>query len=182
MALGTIGMLATGAALMAATTHASADTPPRAGGTIAITSPDGADPDDAFDRRARDAATAKLGDRGFTILNDRDHAAYVAEVITSRSDVGTSVTRARRDAPAVLGSGVNIPLASGKSSFVAMQRTTIEIRIRKRGSPAVLWHGSAVTVRPGEPGAAKAERLAAELSQAALSSYPVVTETAISIP
>ena len=181
MALGTIRMLAGGAALLTAAAHASAATPP-SGGTIAVTSSDDADPDDAFERRAREAATARLGDRGFTILNDRDHAAYVAEVITSRSNVGTSVTRARRDAPAVLGSGVNIPLASGKSSFVAMQRTTIEIRIRKRGSPAVLWHGSAVTVRAGEPTAARAERLAAELSQAALSSYPVVTETAISIP
>lgn len=181
MARGTIRMLASGAALMAAAAHASAATPP-SGGTIAITSPDGGDPEDAFDRRAREATTASLGDRGFTILNDRDHAAYVAEVITSRSDVGTSVTRARRDAPAVLGSGVNIPLASGKSSFVAMRRTTIEIRIRKRGSPAVLWHGSAVTVRPGEPSGPRAERLAAELSQAALSAYPVVAETAISIP
>lgn len=181
MAQGTIRMLASGAALMAAATHASAATPP-SGGTIAITSPDEADPDDAFDRQAREAATARLGDRGFTILNDRDHAAYVAEVITSRSDVGTSVTRARRDAPAVLGSGVNIPLASGKSSFVAMQRTTVEIRIRKRGSPAVLWHGSAVTVRPGPQSAAKSQSLAAELSQAALTSYPVMTGTAISIP
>lgn len=181
MTLGTIRMLASGAALIAAAGSAGAATPP-SGGTIAITSSDGADPDDALDRRAREATTARLGDRGFTILNDRDHAAYVAEVVTSQSDVGTSVTRARRDAPAVLGSGVNIPLATGKSSLVAMQRTTIEIRIRKRGDPAVLWHGSAVTVRPGEQSPAKVERLAMELSQAALSAYPVVTGTAISIP
>lgn len=180
MAVRTIMTLAGGAALALAVPQAVAETMPGRGGTIAVTSPAGADPADVMDRAAREAATASLGDRGFTILNDRDHAAYVAEVTATQSDIGTSVTKARRAAPAVMGAGVNIPLASGKSSFVAMQRTMIEIRIRKRGAETVLWHGAAVTVRP-EAGAG-VERLAGELSRAALSSYPTVAATAISIP
>lgn len=166
-----------GSATLLALAPTIAATPP-GGGTIAVVSTTDAESDAAMSAVAREATMAALGDKGFTILDDSDHAAYIADVRTSRTAVGTSVARTRGAAPAVMGSGVNIPLSGNRSSLVTMQRVMIEVRIHKRGDDAVLWHGAAVTVRPGPA----AERLAMQLSRAALSAYPAVVETAVSIP
>ena len=177
MTLNILMRLAGAAALTLSSMTAQAAAPPSAG-TIAVISAPGGGRDETLETIAREATTAALGDKGFTILDDRDHAAYIAEVATTRSAVGTSVARTRGEGPAVMGAGVNIPLSRDRSTLVTMQRVMIEIRIHKRGDAAVLWHGAAVTVRPGTAAA----RLAAQLSRAALNAYPAVVETAISIP
>jgi hypothetical protein len=58
----------------------------------------------------------------------------------------------------------------------------VEIRLRRRGEQAVLWHGAAVTIRSTSAPDGSADQVAFALSQAALSSYPTQTAGAISIP
>lgn len=147
------------------------------GGTIAVTSPPGIEHD-----VSTEAATAALGMRGFTILNDPSHAAYVAEVVTTRTEVGTSMQKGPSGRALATGGGVNVPLSQGKSVLVPMQRTEVGISIRARGGQAVLWHGAAVTVRSEGARDGGADQVALALSQAALSSYPTQTKGVISIP
>ncbi|MEG8039132.1 hypothetical protein QP166_07155 [Sphingomonas sp. LR60] len=173
----TIMAAATGAVIATTPTLAAPTSPPRSG-TIAVVAADGDQADAAMSAIAREAVMTALGDKGFTILDDRDHAAYIAEVVADRSNVGTSVTRKRGEAPSVMGGGVNIPLKANGTTLVAMQRVAIEVRIHKRGDTATLWHGAAVTVRSGEP----SPTLAVQLSQTALNAYPTIVDTAISVP
>ncbi|RYY05478.1 MAG: hypothetical protein EON55_26480 [Alphaproteobacteria bacterium] len=77
---------------------------------------------------------------------------------------------------------MNIPISKGKPVLVALQRTLVEIRMRRRGEQAVLWHGAAVTVRSTGATDGTADQVAFALSQAALSSYPTQTAGVISIP
>lgn len=149
------------------------------GGTIAVSSSDQDDPLAAASTRA--AATA-FGARGFTILNDPVHAAYSAEVITTRTEIGTSVAKGRTGPALATGAGVNIPISRGKSVLVPMLRTEVEIRIRRRGDLAVLWHGAAITARSAGAPDGGVNQVALALSQAALSSYPIQIKSAISIP
>ncbi|MEH3104685.1 MAG: hypothetical protein PGN12_12340 [Sphingomonas phyllosphaerae] len=179
--LRSIAAFAVGAAMAATAALATPASPPR-GGTIAVVAAEGDEADSALAAIAREAVMTALGDKGFTILDDRDHAAYIADVVAGRSKIGTSVARRRGAAPSVMGAGVNIPLAANGTTLVAMQRVVIEIRIHKRGDTASLWHGAAVTVRSGEASPAVAERLAVQLSQAALGAYPVIVGSAISVP
>lgn len=172
-------------ALMSATlTSASAaavQASPADGGTVAITAPPTSDGEPSA-TISIDAAGKAFGLRGFTILNDPAHAAYVAEVITTRAAVGTVVAQGRAGRPLATGGGVNIPISKGKPVLVALQRTLVEIRMRRRGEQAVLWHGAAVTVRSTGATDGTADQVAFALSQAALSSYPTQTAGAISIP
>jgi hypothetical protein len=154
---------------------------PRGGGTIAVTVHGGADRGDPLQQVSIDAATAALGMKGFTILDDPDHAAYVAEVMTTRTEVGTSIARGKAAAPLVTGLAVTIPTSGGKS-VVALERTELEIRIRRRGEQRAFWSGAAVTVRSAGARGAGAEQVATTLSQAALGPYPTTVATAISIP
>lgn len=155
---------------------------PRSGGTIAVTSAPADGEDDSLARASAEAAATALGMRGFTILNDPAHAAYVAEVVASRTEVGTSVEKGRAGRTLATGAGVNIPIAGGKSVLVPLQRIEVEIRIRGRSDQLVFWHGAAVTVRSVDARNGGVDRLALELSQAALSSYPTQTKAAISVP
>jgi hypothetical protein len=175
-------MASAACAVIAATPALAAPTSPPRGGTIAVVAADGDQADAAMAAIAREAVMTALGDKGFTILDDRDHAAYIAEVVAERSNVGTSVTRKRGEAASVMGGGINIPLKANGAALVAMQRLAIEIRIHKRGDTASLWHGAAVTVRSVEPSPTVAERLAVQLSQTALNAYPTIVDTAISVP
>lgn len=169
-----INTLAAGLVLMLA---APAWSMPRVGGTVAVMSnADHADP------LAVEAAESALGDRGFTILKDVAHAAYSAEVITIRTEVGTSVEKGRAGRALATGGAVSIPLSQGKSVNVPMLRTSLEIRLRRRGEQAVLWHGAAVTVRSAGARDGSAEQVAFALSRAALSAYPTQTKAPISIP
>ena len=66
------------------------------------------------------------GGNPFTILEDPGHAAYVAELILSRAEVGTGSAKVSSGGAAVtpggaygsVGAGVIIPLPTGKSRLV----------------------------------------------------------------
>lgn len=168
------------AALTASPTFA-VQASPAIGGTVAITTPPvrNGDPSAAV---SSDAVAKAFGLRGFTILPDPAHAAYVAEVITTRTAVGTAVAQSPTGQPLATGGGLSIPLSKGRSVLVALQRTRVEIRLRRRGEQAVLWHGAAVTVRSAGASDGGGDQVAFALSQAALSSYPTQTSVEISVP
>lgn len=177
-----VGWIAAVALLSVATGAGASDgVPPPNGGTISIEprtvdgGPDGAT------QVFVDAAAAALTARGFTVLNAPGHSASTVELVLSRADVGTGVARTRGDSPTALGAGVAISLSSG-TRLTSIERTRLEIRIRKRGAPDIVWDGVAVTVR--EPGTRNGtpEAVAADLSRALLQSYPAQTREIIGVP
>lgn len=174
------------AAMAAAALFALAAAPPPTGGTISIEPGQAAAPTPpAFADAVRDALAA----RGFTILTDRGHAAYVVELAVSRADAGTGSAKVRGGAGQVLpgvgvgmGGGVILPLGGSRTQSVALQRVQLDLWVRKRGDAAVVWHGAAVTVRAAGPGGGVDERVAASLSEAVLRGYPHVSPGVVSVP
>jgi len=157
--------------------------PPPNGGTVAI-EPNTADGENdpampSFVAAASEALTAK----GFTIFDDPAHAAYVAQLTVKRAGVGTGFGR-DPDAPSVglAGAGVAVPLSTGNSSMVTLQRTQLEIRILHRADGIVVWDGTAVTVRPAGARKGPGQTVAADLSKALLESYPTVPTGDIGVP
>lgn len=164
--------------------------PPPSGGTISI-EPKSVDGDyDASTPAFVNAAGEALAAKGFTILEDPGHAAYVAELVLSRADVGTGSAKVSTGGAAVtpggaygsVGAGVIIPLPTGKSRLVPLQRTRLELRIRKRGEEAVVWDGAAVTVRAAGTRKGADEVVASNLSEAVLRSYPAEPAALIGVP
>jgi hypothetical protein len=163
-------------------------TPPL-GGTVSIER-------SAPERQAAAAAAAvdaavgeTLGERGFTLLADSGHSAYVVDLSLSRVDVGTGSARIRGERGTVtpgglggVGGGVTLPLGSAKSRTVPLERVTLELWIRKRGTAAVLWRGVAVTVRAGGTRAGSDEVAAADLSRAMLRFYPNPPPGIVAVP
>jgi hypothetical protein len=166
----------------------SAATPPN-GGTISI-EPKTADGDyDSATPAFVNAASEALAAKGFTILEDPGHSAYVAELILSRVEVGTASAKASAGSSAVtpggagsVGAGVTIPLPTGKSRLVPVQRTRLEMRIRKRGEEGVVWDGVAVTVRPAGTKKGANEVVASDLSEAVLRTYPAEPKDIVGVP
>jgi hypothetical protein len=163
-------------------TPAAPELASRSAGTVAIAPQTGYADEDPLDQVSADAALTALGMRGFTLLNDPAHAAYIAEVITTRTEVGTAVAKASTERPYMTGGGVNVPISGRKSVLTPLQRTMIEIRLRERGSERIIWHGAAMTVRSEGARDGGPEQVAYALSQAVLSSYPAQTSAAISVP
>jgi len=162
---------------------------PPAGGTISIKAETSADgetdpPPPSFVAATADALAAK----GFTILEDPGHAAYVVELVLNRDDVGTGSAKASGGTGITstgglgVGAGVSIPFSQGNTRLVPLQRTRLELRIRKQGEDAVVWHGAAVTVRAAGTRKGADSLVAATLTQAALASYPAVREDAVGVP
>lgn len=162
---------------------------PPGGGTASI-EPKTADGDydpalPSFVNAASDALAAK----GFTILED-DHAAYVVELILSRAEVGTGTAKVPAGragtmpggAGGSVGAGVVIPFSTGQSRLVPLQRTRLEMRIRKRGETAVVWDGAAVTVRAAGTRKGADDLVAADLSKAVLRLYPAEPEGVVGVP
>jgi hypothetical protein len=130
-----------------------------------------------------DAVSAALTAKSFTIFDDPAHAAYLAELTLSRTTVGTGLGKnPNRDSASLVGSGVAIPLPTGNSSVVTLQRTQLEIRIRHREDGNVVWDGTAVTVREGSAQTGSIRAVAADLSKALLGSYPVEPKDIIGVP
>jgi hypothetical protein len=135
------------------------------------------------------AAGEALAAKGFTVLEGAGHAAYVAELALAREQLGTTTSAApvgRSDAwtgfgPRV-GAGMSLSLPTGKSDLVPLQRTRLELRIRKRGEPEVLWSGTAVTVRAADAGKGRDDVVAADLSNALLRAYPEQTADVLGVP
>ena len=167
----------------------SAAAPP-SGGTISIEPRNVGGDYDASTPVFVNAAGEALAAKGFTILEDPGHAAYVAELILSRAEVGTGSAKVSTGGAAVtpggaygsVGAGVIIALPTGKSRLVPLQRTRLELRIRKRGEEAVVWDGAAVTVRAAGTRKGADEVVASNLSEAVLRSYPAEPANVIGVP
>jgi hypothetical protein len=162
---------------------ARAAVPPPTGGTIAIEArnPDGeTDPEMAS---FVDAVSQTLTSKGFTIFDDPAHAAYRAELVLNRVGVGTGMGKdPHGDTIGVVGTGVVLPLSTGASSVVTLQRTRLEIRIRRRGDQTIIWNGAAVTVRGPDSRKGAEKTIASDLSEALLRSYPVEPTDVVGVP
>ncbi|WP_162875462.1 hypothetical protein [Sphingomonas crusticola] len=166
----------------------SAAAPP--GGTISIEPKTGDGEYDPSTPAFVSAATEALAARGFTILEDPGHSAYVVELILSREAVGTGTAKVATGKSAMMpggvggsvGAGITIPLSTGQSTLVPLQRTRLEMRIRKRGDAAVVWDGAAVTVRAVGSRRGADALVASDLSQAVLRSYPAQPADAVGVP
>lgn len=160
----------------------SAATPPK-GGTIVIEPKTADGEDDPSFHSFVDAVSAALMAKGFTIFDDSAHAAYLAELTLSRATIGTGLGKnPNEDSVSPAGTGVAIPLPTGNSSVVTLQRTQLEIRIRHREDGNVVWDGTAVTVREGGTRTGAIQAVAVDLSKALLDGYPVEPKDIIGVP
>ena len=137
------------------------------------------------------AAGEALGAKGFTILPEPGHSAYVAELTLTRTDIGTSTAKALIGSsstvtpgvvPGAVGGGVTVPLATGKSRLVSLQRIRLEMRVRKRGEQVALWTGAAMTVRAAGTRKGADDMVASDLSEAVLRSYPATIGGVVTVP
>jgi hypothetical protein len=166
---------------------------PPGGGTVSIEraraegqpAPATAAVDDAVDGAVGEA----LGERGFTLLSDPGHSAYVVDLTLSRADAGTGSARVERERGTVtpggvagVGGGVTLPLGGARSRSVPLERVTLELWLRKRGVDAVLWHGVAVTVRAGGTRPGRDDVIAADLTRAMLRFYPNPPPGVVAVP
>lgn len=136
-----------------------------------------------------DAVGGALGERGFTLLGDPGHSAYVVDLTLSRADAGTGSARVEKERGTVtpggvagVGGGVTLPLGGSKTRTVSLEKVTLELWLRKRGSDAVLWHGVAVTVRAGGTQQGQDTTVAADLGRAMLRFYPNPPPGVVTIP
>ncbi|WP_311267378.1 hypothetical protein [Sphingobium sp. WCS2017Hpa-17] len=169
-------------ALMALAPALSLAATPPSEGTMAVDAKEIDAGQDLF----RDAAASALADKGFTLLDGAGHAAFRMELAVSVTEVGTVDAKVATTGPKVqngglmngVGSAVKIAVPTGKSRNVALERTQLDMTLRKRGETDILWRGSAVTVRnSATPG-----NIAADLSNALLRQYPVQSEGVIGVP
>lgn len=177
--------LIVGAGLALASLMASpslAASPPPTGGTIAI---EAKTADGSYDPALHlfvDALSQNLTARGFTILEDPAHTAYVADVTLSRAAVGTGLGKDPQAEPISVGAGVNVPLSTGRSSIVTLRRTRLELRIEKRGEEGTVWNGAAVTVRPTGTPKGATTMVAADLVAALTHDYPTEPKDVVGVP
>lgn len=167
-----------------------AATPPTAG-TISVEAKGGEDQLGASTTTTfANAVGQAFETKGFTVLEDLGHAAFVVELSVNREDVGTGKAKVSTEgssvmpggAPNAVGVGVRIPLPTGKSTLVPLQRTRLEIRLRKRGEESVTWQGTAITVRAAGTKKGTDVAVATDLSDALLRVYPNVPEDIIGVP
>ena len=157
--------------------------PPPAGGTISVAMQGSDGMSDAAAHVFVDAIGAALTARGFTVFDDAGHAASAVEIVLSRSVVGTGFEKVPgQRSVSVAGAGVGVPFGTGASEATRLLRTRLELRIRRRGDAAIVWDGTAVTVR--ETGTAKGSdaAVAADLCRALLLSYPVQPKDVVGVP
>jgi hypothetical protein len=156
---------------------------PPSGGTITIEAKTADGEHDPSMQLFVEAASAALTGKGFTIFDDPMHAAYIAELTLSRAGVGTGLGKdPHGDGIGVAGTGLAIPLSTGNSSVVTLQRTRLEILIRKRSDGGVVWDGAAVTVRETDTQKGTARTVASDLSDVLLHSYPAEPKDVVGVP
>lgn len=161
---------------------AQAAAPPANGGTITI-EPRTADGE--YDPSLHifvEAATQALTSKGFTVLEDPMHTAYVAELTLSRAGVGMGLGNPGGASVGLAGTGVVVPFPTGQSNVVTLRRTRLELRILQRDSRDTVWDGTAVTVRAAGTKKGTDETVASDLSNALLQRYPAPPEDVIGIP
>lgn len=175
-----------GCALLIATAAAAEAPPP---GTISVESKV-ADPaltpaTPAFVNAIDDALAAK----GFTVLEGAGHAGLVAYFHLTRVDVGTGKAKVLTGKASTgpggsegVGASMLLPLPTGKVKDVPLRQTRLELAIARRGGDAILWQAAAVTVRPAGTREGKDERVAANLAEVLLRTYPAQPDDVVSIP
>jgi len=167
----------------------SAAAPP-ASGTISVESKSGDDAPASSTTLFASALGGAFEGRGFVVLEQPGHAAYVVEFSLARAEVGTGMAKVPNDrsnvipggAPNAVGVGVVIPFSTGKSTPVPLQRTSLEVRMRKRDDPTIIWQGTAITVRAAGTRKGQDATVAADLSAALLRAYPAQPEGVIGVP
>jgi hypothetical protein len=163
--------------------RAVAAAPPPNGGTIIIDSKTADGNDDPAMHTFTDAASEALTAKGFTILEAPAHTAYVAELIVDQAGVGTGMGKDAGGATVgVAGTGLVVPFSTGRSAVVTLQRTRLELRIRKSDDGTVVWDGTAVTVRTTGTRKGTDETVAADLSRALFQAYPTQPEDVVGVP
>jgi hypothetical protein len=133
-----------------------------------------------------DDVDSTLADKGFTTIKGPGHARFVAELSLTRTDVGTTTAKVSVAGSEIapggfssqVGGGVTVMLPTAKVRTVPLQQTRLEIRIKKRGEDAVIWHGAALTVRA----AGQDRAISADLAKAILRTYPEQAEGVASVP
>ena len=156
--------------------------PPPHGGTVFVGAANAREDDHTSTQLSVNAATTALGNKGFVFLDDPGHAAYAAEVVVNRTDVGMGQEKVPAGRASMMGAGVTVPFSTGQSRVVPLVRTEVEITIRRRGDSAALWHGSAVTVRSlGSRGGAD-DTVLSVLTTAALAIYPREATEPVGVP
>jgi hypothetical protein len=169
------------APFLGAASPAVAPPPPPHGGTIAI-QPGTADGE--YDPSLHvfvEAASKTLTGKGFTVFDDPAHAAYWGELVLSRAGVGTGFAKDPNAAKVGVGAGLVVPMSTGRSNVVTLERTRLELRIRKRDGD-VVWRGTAVTVRPTGTPKGTDDAVATDLSNALLQGYPAEPEDVVGVP
>lgn len=171
-----------------ASASASPAVPP-AGGTISVERSVVDDLPESATAGIIDAVGAALASKGFTLLGDRGHSAYVVELAVDRAEIGTGSAKVRGargavtpGSPGGVGAGVTLPLPGARSRIVPLERVKLDLWIRKRGGAAVLWHGAAVTVRPGGGDHGRYDTIASDLGEAILRTYPSAPPGLLSVP
>lgn len=137
-----------------------------------------------------DAVGRALAAKEFTLLADPGHSRYVVDLKLSYADAGTTTGKVPVKGASAepggsarsVGGSLNIALPTGKTKTMALRETRLEISIRKRGEPALLWHGTAMTVRGADAPQGQDAAVAAALSEALFKAYPAQSETVISVP
>lgn len=157
--------------------------PPPNGGTIAI-EPKTADGEyDPSLHVFAEAASEALSAKGFTVLDPTMHTAYIAELTLSRAAVGTGLAKDPGGASVgVAGTGLVVPFSTGRSNVTTLQRTRMELRIRKAGEQSSVWEGAAVTVRATGTRKGADETVASDLSGALFSGYPAAPTEVVGVP
>lgn len=133
-----------------------------------------------------DAVTQALAGADFQPLPSPGHSRYVARFTVVRTERGAVNTRIAPDrargAAGNWGATVAVPLASGKTSLRALVATELRIEISRRGDPAVLWSGRALTVQAeGSAGDAPAA-IAPKLAHAIIGQFPAQSAEPAAVP
>lgn len=157
----------------------AAAAPPQ-GGTISVVAASDEVP------AVSDAVGEALGAHGFTLLRGVGHSASIAQVTFRRTVVGEAQARIAPGRAAVTpgvfggGGGVTLPLGGTKTRTVALTRSELELRIVRRSTQAVVWQGTAITVRPDD-GDETNGTTAAALAEGVLRSYPYEPRGIVSV-
>ena len=137
-----------------------------------------------------EAVGKALAAHEFTLIEGAGHAHFVANLTVTRVDVGTTTGKVPVAGPTAMaggrptraGGGVNFSLPTGKIRTVPLQQTKLELSIRQRGDDAVLWRGSALTVRATDSANGQDGAVAKDLAEAIFRGYPEQSEGVASIP
>jgi hypothetical protein len=156
--------------------RASAPTP----GTITTSADDGRDSpvDGIFD----DAVQRALLNANFQVLPGTDHGRYIARFSVMHRGLGVVTSRAKPQSAEVAGAGLNVGLPSHKSELSGLSEIRLDVRIFRRDTAQMVWHGSAITTGIEATGTDQPAFVARKLAEALLRQFPRSSDTPIAVP